>query len=196
MESSISAATSLLGELMVDERRFDRAIKMFDEARALADDANVIQYQMETRQQLARACLLSGDLSRARVLVEEATKYRVPRAYASVLALQGVVALRQGDSARACRAFDMALNESAVRLARTPRDVSAAFTRALALAGLALCRDAELAADAAEAYRTARRTAGAAPGIVKRELSELDALAAADRAGTLKPVRAALEAGS
>jgi hypothetical protein len=61
----------------------------------------------------------------------------------------------------------------------------------LALAGLALCRDAGLATAAAAAYGDARAIT-AAPSVVTDALQDLDALAAADPAGLLQPVRAAL----
>ena len=53
------------------------------------------------------------------------------------------------------------------------------YTKALGLAGLALCRDASLAAAAAAAYRDARAIS-AAPGVIADALQDLDALAAAD----------------
>lgn len=185
-----SAATTLLAELMVREGRFADAIVANDEARALADDSGAVQMQMTTRQGLAWACLLAGDISRARAFVDDAAKYRFPNRYESILALRGVIALRQGDAAAAGKAFDAALSEAGTKLAGMARAYSAAYAKALALAGLALCRDAALATAAAEAYRDARAVS-AAPGVILNQLRCLDALAVADPAGTLKPVRAA-----
>jgi hypothetical protein len=147
--------------------------------------------QMGVRGTLARACLRAGDLPRARTAAEEAAKYRFPRAYASVLALSGVVALRHGDTAVAINAFDLALREADTQLASTARAYNSAYTKALALSGLALCQDAAFATAAAETYRAAYAIS-AAPGTVTDQLAILDALAIADPAGTLKPVRAAL----
>jgi tetratricopeptide (TPR) repeat protein len=185
------AAVDRLANLMRREGKFEDAIKACDEARGLADNSNAVQMQMVVRQTLASACLLAGDLPRARTAVEEAAKYRFPKGYASVLALGGVVALRQGDAAVAINAFDLALSEAGTQLASTARAYAAAYTKALALAGLALCRDPTLAAAAAEGYRAARAIS-AAPGTVMDALAILDALAIADPPGTLKPVRAAL----
>lgn len=187
-----SAATSLLAGLMVREGRFEDAIKAYEEAREIADDSNAVQMQMGVRGGLAWACLLAGDLPRARTVAEEAAKYRFPNGYGSVLALGSVVALRQGDTAAASKAFDMTLREADAQLAGTARAYGSAYAKALALAGLALCRDAALTEAAAEAYRNARAIS-AAPGIVMDKLQELDALAVADTAGTLKAVRAALD---
>jgi hypothetical protein len=82
------------------------------------------------------------------------------------------------------------LNEAQTLLAGEAKDFDSAYARALALAGLALCRDSALSTAAAEGYRAARAIS-AAPGIVTEVLRVLDALAVADSAGTLKPVRAA-----
>jgi tetratricopeptide (TPR) repeat protein len=187
-----SGATGLLADLMVRKTRFEDAIKEYDKACTLADDSNVVQFQIQVRCGLAWACLLAGDLPRARKVAEEATKYRYPLSYGSVLALNGVVALRQGDSVPASKAFDMTLREADAQAAATARNCYSAYDKALALAGLTLCRDPTLAGAAAEAYRDARAVS-AAPGIVMDELQKLDALLVADPAGTLKAVRAALD---
>ena len=146
---------------------------------------------MWTRLGLSRALLQLGDLSRARAVAEEAAKYRYPSGYPAVLALRGIVALRQGDRAAAAeKLFAEAVNEAERLLAGKARPYGAAYTKALALAGLALCRDAGLATAAAAAYRDARAIS-AAPGVVADALQDLDALAAADPTGVLQPVRAA-----
>jgi hypothetical protein len=81
--------------------------------------------------------------------------------------------------------FAQTLGEAERLLAVQARPYSAAYAKALALAGLALCRDAGLAA---AAYRDARAIS-AAPGAVADALQDLDALAAADHARLLQPVR-------
>ena len=187
-----SGATILLANLMVREGRFEDAIRSYDDARALADDSNAVQMQMWARAELAFANLLAGDVPRARTVADEAAKYRYPNQYELVLALGGVIALRAGDSAAASKAFDLALREAEARLAGTARASVPAYAKALALAGMALCRDSALAGAAAEAYRDARAIS-AARGTVMDALRKLDALVVADPAGTLKPVRAALD---
>jgi tetratricopeptide (TPR) repeat protein len=185
-----SAATSLLGHLLGREGRVQDSIRAHEEACAIADNSNAVQMQMVARRNLAWACLLAGDLARARTVGEEAAKYRYPKEYASTLVLAGAVALRQGDIAAASNAFDRALSEAEAQLTGATRAYGSAYDKALALAGLALCRDAALATAAVEAYRAARAIS-ATPGIVIDELQALDALAVADPGGTLKPVRAA-----
>jgi tetratricopeptide (TPR) repeat protein len=185
------AATDLLATLMVHETRFDDAIREYEKACALADDSNAVQVQAGVRLDLAWASLLAGDLARARTVVEEATKYKYPGNYGSVLALKGVVALRQGDTTTASKAFEMTRREADAQPAGRARDYYSTYAKALALAGLTLCRDPALARAAADAYRDARAVS-AAPGLVMDELQKLDALAAADPTGILREVRAAL----
>lgn len=175
---------------MVREGRFNDAVKAYDEARILADDSNAVQMQMVARQRLALACLHMEDLPRARTVAEDAAKYKYPKDYSTTLAVVGVVALRQGDTAAASNAFDLTLSEADVQLAGMSRSYLPAYSKALALAGLAICQDAALATAAADAYRDARAIS-AATGIIMDELQTLDALAVADSIGTLKPVRAA-----
>jgi hypothetical protein len=184
-----AAATSLLVDIKMREGRWAEAIEGYEETRALGDDLNDVQVQMGTRLGLSRALLHLGDLPRARAVAEEAAKYRYPSRYPNVLALRGIVAARQGDQAAAAeKLFAQTLGEAERLLAVQARPYSAAYAKALALAGLALCRDAGLAA---AAYRDARAIS-AAPGAVADALQDLDALAAADPAGLLQPVRAAL----
>jgi tetratricopeptide (TPR) repeat protein len=185
-----SAATILVGNLWEREGRFQDSITAYEEACAIADEANAVQMQMMARSELAWACLSAGDVVRARTVGEDAAKYRYPAEYASTLALRGVVALRQGDTAAAGKAFESALSEAEIQLAGATRAYSSAYDKALALAGLALCRDVAHSTAAAEAYRDARAIS-ATPGIIMDELRKLDILAVADSIGTLKPVRAA-----
>jgi tetratricopeptide (TPR) repeat protein len=187
-----AAATSLLVDIKMREGRWAEAIEGYEETRALGDNLNDVQVQMGTRLGLSRALLHLGDLPRARAVAEEAAKYRYPSRYPNVLALRGIVAARQGDQAAAAeKLFAQTLGEAERLLAGQARPYSAAYAKALALAGLALCRDAGLATTAAAAYRDARAIS-AAPGAVADALQDLDALAAADPAGLLQPVRAAL----
>jgi tetratricopeptide (TPR) repeat protein len=184
------AAMSLLGNLMMREGRLEDASRLYDEAIRVADDSNAVQMQMVARRLLAFAYLLAGDLPRARTVAEDAAKYKFPRGYSSTLVVGGLVALRQGDTAAASKAFDLALGEAEAQLAGTARGFLAAYAKALALAGLALCRNSALTTAAASAYSDARAIS-AAPGIIMDELMKIDALAVSDHAGTLKPVRTA-----
>lgn len=182
--------TNLLARLKTREGRWAEALERYEEARALADEMNDVQEQMSARVGLSRALLQVADLTRARAVAEEAAKFTRPSYYPAVLALRGVVALRQGDRAAAQQAFAASLGEAERLLAGQARPYGPAYTKALALAGLALCRDAGLALAAAAAYRDAR-VISAAPGVVADALWDLDALAVADPTGVLQSVRAA-----
>jgi hypothetical protein len=107
-----------------------------------------------------------------------------------VLALLGVVAVRQGDTAAAREAFVQALSKTADLLSRCAQNYDAFDNRALALCGLALCDGTDQIQEASEAYRLARAIT-AAPGVVSRTLRLLDVLAVGDRTGVLGSVRPA-----
>jgi tetratricopeptide (TPR) repeat protein len=186
------AATSLLADLMVHEGRFEEAMRTYDEARVLADETHAVQMQMGVRKASAWACLLAGNVARARVSADEAAQYRFPNGYASVLALGGVVAVRQGNLAAAGKAFDLAIREADAQLAGLVRAYASLYSKALALAGLALCRDPAFAAEAARAYHDARLISADA-GVIMDQKQKLGALAVADSAGILREVGAVLE---
>jgi tetratricopeptide (TPR) repeat protein len=183
------AAMVLLGILLERENRLQDSIKAYEDARFIADEINAVQLQMNARQNLAWAYLFAGDIARARTIGEEAMKYRFPIGYASTLVVNGVVALRQGDTAAACNVFNRALSEADMQMASMARTEEAAYVKALALAALALCRDATLATAAAKAYQDARAIS-AAPGVLMVQLLRLDTLTVVDSTGTLIPVRA------
>jgi tetratricopeptide (TPR) repeat protein len=184
------AATTILADLMIREGRLEEALELYDRVRTIADETNAIQFQMAARGGLALAHLLAGDLPLARGMAAEAARHRYPNGYGRTLLLEGVIALRQGDAMAAGRAFDKALREAETLLAGAARDYQSAYTKALALAGLAIARDPALGGAAAEGYRDARAIS-AAPGVVVDALLLLDALAASDPDEVLKPVRAA-----
>ena len=185
-----SAAMCLKGDLKVRECRFEDASGFYEEAIRTADEANSIQIQVSARNGLAFTCLLTEDLPRARAVSDEAVKYRFPISYASILAMGGVIALRQGDTTAARKSFDMALIEADKQMSGAEKSYYSAYAKALALAGLSLCQDVSLATAAAESYRNARAVS-ATSGIVQDQLQMLDALAVADSTGKLKLVRIA-----
>jgi tetratricopeptide (TPR) repeat protein len=133
------------------------------------------------------ARLLSGDLSGARSAAEEARRYRSPNNDGNVLALLGVVAVRQDDTAVAREAFAQALAKTADLLSYSAQNYDSLDNWALALCGLALCDGTNQMQEASEAYRSARAIT-AAPGVVGRALRLLDALAVGDRTGVLGSV--------
>nr|MDQ2694536.1 hypothetical protein [Pseudomonadota bacterium] len=109
-----------------------------------------------------------------------------------VLAVLGVIALRQGDSTAARQAFAEAIAQAEALLSKTRELYDTLDSKALALCGLALCENPAHTAAASEACRAAR-TINKDAGVVGRVVRVFDALAAADREGILKGVRAAAE---
>jgi hypothetical protein len=97
--------------------------------------------------------------------------------------------LRQGNGAAAREELTAAVAEAEMLLSRPAKPHAAAYTKALACAGLVLCPDPVPVSAAVEAYRDARAVCSA-PGIAKEALQRLDALAVIDAAGILEPVRA------
>ena len=149
--------------------------------------------QHDGRVALALAHLQAGDLDAARKAIEGAREYDWPQNNHAAAALHGVILLRLGEREAARGAFREALTLADELIAKTARYYEAHYTRGLAWSGLALCGadTAEALAAAQQAYRDARAIT-AAEGIVRGELLRFDALAAADTAGVLGPVRAAL----
>ena len=116
-----TGVTRLLADIKMSEGRWAEAIEGYEEARAVADDMNEVMGQIKARLGLSCALLHLEDLTRARAVVEEAAKYRYPSDYPTVLALRGVVALRQGDRAAAQQAFAQCVNEAERQLAGKAR---------------------------------------------------------------------------
>jgi tetratricopeptide (TPR) repeat protein len=183
------ATTLLLANLMVLENRLKEALPEYRRVVEAADALGDMQFQFGSRLALAWGLMRGGEVAAAAIMVEEATGFRFERSYYELHALRGVVAWRQANQEGARAAFRAAVGVADERLRRQATEFAAAYARALALAGLALSQDAALVRAASEAYRSARAiTAGA--GLVAEALQNLDALAIADPAGLLKPVRA------
>src|SRR5512132_4382619 len=167
----------------------DTAIHFFQEVVSLADEMNFAQAQIEARLCLVHAFLGMDDLPRAEIAVKEAGRHTFRLGTPNVFALQGVIALRQSDVVGACEAFQEAIAQADELLQHSHFIWNALYGKALALAGLALCKDAGLVPAAAETYEQAQAVSSNL-GILKGALYELDALLKADPKGLLKPVRA------
>jgi tetratricopeptide (TPR) repeat protein len=148
------------------------------------------QFQCEARLGLALAHLYQGKLAAARELLEAARQYDVPLINHNVVAVLGVVALRQGDRVTAQDAFVAAVSAADSLLQRSAHYYTALEAKALALCGLAVSKDAQQVVAAIEAYRAAR-TITRDKGVIGRALRLFDTLTQSDPAGILKRVRAA-----
>jgi tetratricopeptide (TPR) repeat protein len=176
-----------LAEVLIDEGRFQEAISQATEAVRIA---TVPRTGSRGNGTLSLAYLFSDNLSGARSAAETARQYNVPENNHNVLALLGLIALRQGDAAAAQEAFAAAASQTDELLSYSAQNFAALDTRGLASCGLNLCDGVNRTSAAIEAYRAARAINKEA-GIVARVLRLFDALAVADSVGVLKEVRAA-----
>jgi tetratricopeptide (TPR) repeat protein len=176
-----------LAQLFIDAGRHEEAIRQAIEAVRIGGekgDPVIISFGNES---LALAHLHVGDLPAARTAAEAARVANVLRNNHNVLALLGLIALRQGDSAAAAEAFQAAISHADVMLGRSGQNYEALDARGLALAGLAVLEGGHRANEAIAAFRAARAITRD-PGIVGHVKRLLEALAPADAAGILAGV--------
>ena len=187
----ISAYLTYKAFALVENDEFEQATELFQQAIAIADEIKNVEPQNEARWGLAMSQLLSSDLENAHSTIESARRYNYPLNNHNVLALMGVIALRQGDSASALEAFEAAVEASDILLGHSDTNYGALNAKGLALCGLALCEGKNnYIGDAIHAY-TKARSITRAPGIVGRVLRLFDELARADTQGLLAGVREA-----
>ena len=179
-----------LAEALVDEGRYGEAIQRALDSVEIGEEISSPNLGSFNNGCLALAHLCTGDLPAARAAAEAARQYDVPENNHYVLALLGVIALRQGAGAAAQEAFAAAVAQADALLAHTPQYYAALDSKGLALCGLALCEARNLVSEASAAFHAARAINRDA-GIVSRVLRLFEALAAVDTAGVLAGVRAA-----
>ncbi|HKS39079.1 MAG TPA: tetratricopeptide repeat protein, partial [Blastocatellia bacterium] len=177
-----------LAEVMIDDDNYEESAKAVLESIEIGKESNSpgISSSSNCRFALARLCL--GDLPGARAAAEAARQYDEPKNNHYVLALLGLIALRQQDCVAAQEAFAAAVTESDQLLDYSMQNFAALDSKGLALCGLALCDQVNRAQDAIEVYKAARAINKDA-GIVNRVLRLFDALAVADDKGLLAGVR-------
>ena len=179
-----------LTNVLIDEGRYQEATQIAIEANRIAIEINSPSIGSYSNGNLALAKLYSENLRDARDAAETARQYNEPENNHLVLALLGVIVLRQGDAATAREAFAAAISETNQLLSYSAQNYTALDSKGLALCGLTICGGANRTSAAIEAYRAARAINKDA-GIVARVLRLFDALAVVDSAGVLKDVRAA-----
>ena len=183
-----TAAHVYLGHVYLDRNDWHKAIQAFKQAIEIADETANTQFQNGARMCLALAGLYQGDIAMAREMAEAAGQYDFPMNNASVSALRGIVALRQGDFSAARTAFSTALAQSRELLNQCPQLYDAWDAQGIAACGMALCEDANHISAATEAFQAARAI-NSDRGVVQRLLRLFDALQNSDKAGILKDVR-------
>lgn len=179
-----------LAEVLIDEKRYDKSIQLALESVKIGEEISSPLHGSWGNGHLALAYLYSGNLPAARVAAETARRYDEPQHNPYILALLGVITLRQGNHAVAQEAFTAAVAQADGLLAHTTQNYAALDSKGLALSGLAILGDRGDQVEAIAAYRVARAINKDA-GVVGRVLRLLDALAVVDSAGVLGEVRKA-----
>lgn len=176
--------------VLIDQGQHDEAIEKAAESAKIANEISSPRLGSYSNRFLALARLYTEDLHGARSAAELARMHNSPEHHHSILALLGVIALRQHDLPAARAAFEQAVVESNTLLAHTPQLYNSLDSKALALSGLALIEGAQHVPEAIETYTAARNITKAA-GIVARVLRLHDALAVMDEQNILQDVRVA-----
>ncbi len=187
-----SVCQTYIGEILADGEEWEAAIAAFTDAATIADETVNPQFAVLARAGLARAHLCTGDLTSARVALDPALKLNVPRTNHLVLALDGVIALRAKDPARARAAFESSLAKADALTTDCDRNWRAFEAKALALAGLALVTDDDRFVDRSIAAWQSARAITRAAGICARAVRTLSLLGPADPRRRLERVREAV----
>ena len=179
-----------LAEVLIDKGSYQQALQQAVEARNIATKISSSRHKSYSNYVIAIAYLYSENLSDAHAIAEVARQYNEPENNHYILALLGLIALRQENTPEAQETFAAAVAATDELLSFTAKNYDALQAKGLALCGLTLCDGINRTAAASEAYRAARAINRDA-GIVGRVLRLFDALAVVDSAGVLKEVRAA-----
>jgi tetratricopeptide (TPR) repeat protein len=191
--NSISFQCSIgnVAHYLIDAGRLDQALHILRRVVEDADKINNIQQQHHCRYKMAQALLHKGEIDEARRFVEDALQYDVPESMPRVMAVAGIIALRQGDREDAKAYFVKALDRSLAILKYSPRHIWAHYTRVLAFSGLSLCDSGRHLADAAATCRSVEINKKDA-GIVARVLRFLNEFRICDHEDQLSAVRDAV----
>ena len=192
---NISICLATTAEVLIVESRLDEAMHRALESVNIGVEINSPTLASHGIGALALARLYMGDLAGARAAAEAARGHDDPQNNPNILALLGVIALRQGDLAAACEACGAAVVQADTLVAYDAQNYQALDAKGLALCGMVLSDSQKHIPAAIEAYRAARAICRGA-GVVGRILRLLDALAEADSAGVLGAVRAVVGGAS
>lgn len=179
-----------LAEALIDEKQYAEALRKAAESVKIADEIKSSGDGSHGNYCLALAYLYANDLSSSRAAAEAARRYDEPEDNHYVLALLGLIALRQEDAVAAREAFTEAVTQAKTMLKHSTQNYSALDSKGLALCGLVICGDVGRVAEATGAYRAAR-VVNKDAGVVGRVLRLFDTLAKSDKEGVLAGVRAA-----
>jgi tetratricopeptide (TPR) repeat protein len=184
-----------LSRLSIDGGRPGDAIEQAINAVEVATETGTPDLMSRGNESLALARLSDGDLPGARAAAQAAREHDVPLNNHNVLALLGLIAVRQDDGVAAAEAFQATIAHADMMLDRCGKNYDALDAKGVALAGLAVLEGGQRQAEAIAAFQAARAITKA-PGIVGRVRRLLDLLAPANAAGVLAGVRAAVDSGN
>jgi tetratricopeptide (TPR) repeat protein len=178
---------------LIDEGKYQESLQLASEAVQIGVEISSPLLGSYGNYNTALAHLYLEDLSAAHTAAESALQFDEPQNNHNVLALLGVIALRQNDQAAAREAFTAAISHADQLIEFSGgQNYEALDAKGLALSGLALLDGPQHIPAAVAAYHAARAITTAA-GIVGRVLRLHDALAVADEQGLLAEVRAAAQ---
>jgi tetratricopeptide (TPR) repeat protein len=179
-----------LGDCHADLGKWQQAGGYCAQAIQISDEIGFAQGRSEGRLSLATVQLHAGELDAALQTAQAASADDYPPAAADLSLILGIVLARQAKRDAASRAFTDAVRSASTLIEQTSQNFHALDTKALALCGQALIEGTSQLTEASTIFRAAR-TITRARGIVQRVLRLFDALAAADTAGILEPIRMA-----
>lgn len=180
-----------LAELLIDQERYQEAIEHAAEGARIGNEIGSPDVANGNYEFLALAHLYSGDLSAARAAADLGRRHDDPMNNSNLLAVLGIIALRQEERRVASDAFTAAASDADRLVAHSAQNFSALYAKGLAFCGLALCEDKKYLLAARDAFRAARDV-NRDPGVVRRLLQRFDALSLADRKQLLTEFRAEL----
>jgi tetratricopeptide (TPR) repeat protein len=179
-----------LGDCHADLGMWQQAAGYCEQAIQISDEIGFAPGRSEGRLSLATVHLHAGELDAALRTAQAAAAHDYPPAAADLSLIVGIVLARQDQRDAASRAFTDAVRSADSLIEQTSQNFHALDTKALALCGRALIEGTDQLTEARDMFRAARRITQAR-GIVQRVLRLSDALAPADPAGILEPIRMA-----
>jgi tetratricopeptide (TPR) repeat protein len=179
-----------LAEMRINEGQYVEAIQDAIESVEIAKELSHTNLGSYNNGTLALARFYANDLSGARAAAEAARQYDEPNHNPYILALIGLIALRQGDVTTAQATFAEAVAQAETMLTHSAQNYGVLDSKGLALCGLVVCGDTGRVGSAVEAYKAAR-TINRDVGVVARVLQRFDVLAEMDNGGMLTGVRSA-----
>jgi tetratricopeptide (TPR) repeat protein len=180
---------SHMGNISLQQYQMNKAVKNFNQAVGIANEIGNVQAQNDARYGLALAYLYSGNLLDAHTVIEEACKYNFPLEKPNVLALSGLINLRQGKLEPAHEAFTTAITEVETLLGYCGKNFSALNAKGISLCGLVLCeKNKGYIQSAIKAFQSAQKI-NKDPGYMINLLCLFDEMIKEDKKSVLKKVR-------